>query len=180
MKNWLVAYVRLHHEKKTRIHLQAMGIEHFLPIQEEIHQWSDRRKKVERIVLPMMIFVRVSPEERPLPLSLASVSRYLVLRGESTPALIPDAQMEKFRFMLNNSEEAVELYTSPLALGEWVKIIKGPLTGLEGELVTIGGKSKMIVRLEALGCAQVDMPSSYVEKIRCADGCDKTIKNDNR
>lgn len=51
-----------------------------------------------------------------------------------------------------------------LAPGEWVKIIKGPLTGLKGELVTVGGKSKMIDRLYALGCAQVAIPPSYVEK----------------
>ncbi|WP_369678142.1 transcription termination/antitermination NusG family protein, partial [Bacteroides sp. CAG:189] len=43
MKSWLAAYVRLHHEKKTRDRLTAMGIECFLPVQEEIHQWSDRR-----------------------------------------------------------------------------------------------------------------------------------------
>lgn len=167
MKNWLAAYVRLYHEKKTCDRLRCMGIESYLPIQEEMHQWSDRRKKVERIVIPMIIFVRVSNEERAIPLSLSSVNRYMVLRGESTPAIIPDVQMEKFRFMLDYSKEAVELCTSPLAPGEWVKIIKGPLTGLEGELVTIGGKSKVAIRLEALGCAQVDVPLSFIEK--CTD-----------
>ena len=64
MKSWLAAYVRLYHEKKTRDRLTAMGIESFLPVQEEIHQWSDRRKKIERVVIPMMIFVHVDPAER--------------------------------------------------------------------------------------------------------------------
>ena len=116
MKSWLAAYVRLHHEKKTRDRLTAMGIECFLPIQEEIHQWSDRRKKVERVVIPMMIFVRVSDEERGLPLTLSAISRYMVL--------------------------------------------------LEGELVTVDGKSKVVVRLDMLGCAQVDMSAGFVEKIQ--------------
>ena len=44
-KQWLAVYVRLYHEKKTSARLNTMGIENFLPIQEEIHQWSDRRKK---------------------------------------------------------------------------------------------------------------------------------------
>ncbi|MFA6812733.1 MAG: transcription termination/antitermination NusG family protein, partial [Bacteroidaceae bacterium] len=35
MKQWLVAYVRLYHEKKTRDRLKEMNIECFLPIQEE-------------------------------------------------------------------------------------------------------------------------------------------------
>ena len=152
MKSWLAAYVRLYHEKKTRDRLTAMGIESFLPVQEEIHQWSDRRKKIERVVIPMMIFVHVDPAERAEVLTLSSVSRYMVLRGQSTPAVIPDEQMERFRFML-------------LAPGEQVRVIKGPLAGLEGELVTIDGKSKVAVRLDMLGCAHVDMPVGFVERV---------------
>ena len=127
MKSWLAAYVRLYHEKKTRDRLTAMGIESFLPVQEEIHQWSDRRKKIERVVIPMMIFVHVDPAERAEVLTLSSVSRYMVLRGQSTPAVIPDEQMERFRFMLDYSEEAIEVCSSPLAPGEQVRVIKGPL-----------------------------------------------------
>ena len=123
-------------------------------------------KKVERVVIPMMIFVRVSDEERGLPLTLSAISRYMVLRGESVPAVIPDRQMEKFKFMLDYSEEAVELCTTPLAVGEQVRVIKGPLAGLEGELVTVDGKSKVVVRLDMLGYAQVDMPVGFVEKIQ--------------
>ena len=157
MKSWLAAYVRLYHEKKTRDRLTAMGIESFLPVQEEIHQWSDRRKKIER--------VHVDPAERAEVLTLSSVSRYMVLRGQSTPAVIPDEQMERFRFMLDYSEEAIEVCSSPLAPGEQVRVIKGPLAGLEGELVTIDGKSKVAVRLDMLGCAHVDMPVGFVERV---------------
>lgn len=45
-KRWLVAIVRICHEKKTSERLTKMGIENFLPIQQEVHQWSDRRKVV--------------------------------------------------------------------------------------------------------------------------------------
>lgn len=164
-RQWLVAYVQSCLEKKTAARLAAMGVECYLPVQNEIRQWSDRRKKVERLVIPMMIFVHVAPQERPLPLTLQAVSRYMVLRGESSPAVIPDEQMERFRFMLDYSLEAVEICSTPLAVGDAVKVIKGPLAGLEGELVTIGGKSKVAVRLDMLGCAHVDMPIGFVESI---------------
>lgn len=165
-RQWLVAYVQSCLEKKIADRLSAMGIECYLPVQSEIRQWSDRRKKVERLVIPMMIFVHVTPKERPLPLTLQAVSRYMVLRGERRPAVIPDAQMERFRFMLDYSREAVELCSIPLAAGDMVRVIKGPLAGLEGELVMIGGKSKIAVRLDMLGCAHVDMPVGYVERIK--------------
>lgn len=85
-------------------------------------------------------FVHVTPQERPLPLTLQAISRYMVLRGESRPAVIPEEQMERFRFMLDYSPEAVEICSTPLAAGDAVKVIKGPLAGLEGELVMIGEK----------------------------------------
>ena len=86
-KRWLVALVRISHEKKTSERLSKMGIENFLPVQQEVHQWSDRRKVVERVLLPMMIFVHVDMYEQKEVLTLGSISRYMVLRGESTPAV---------------------------------------------------------------------------------------------
>lgn len=59
-----------------------MGIENFLPIQQEVHKWSDRRKVVDRVLLPMMIFVHVDPQEQKEVLTLSAISRYMVLRGK--------------------------------------------------------------------------------------------------
>ena len=172
-KRWLVAIVRICHEKKTGERLTKMGIENFLPIQQEVHQWSDRRKLVDTVLLPMMVFVHVTPKERMEVLSFSTVSRYMVMRGESTPAVIPDEQMARFRFMLDYSDEAVCMNDSPLARGEKVRVIKGPLSGLVGELVTVGGRSKIAVRLNMLGCACVDMPIGYVEPIHLINDTSK-------
>ena len=99
-------------------------------------------------------------------LTLSAISRYMVLHGEHTPAVIPDEQMERFKFMLDYSDEAVEMCTEPLAPGELIRVVKGPLKGLEGELVEVDGKAKVVVRLDLLGCAGVDMPVGFVEKMK--------------
>lgn len=164
-RKWYVAYVRLFHERKAAEKLTAMGIESFVPVREEIHQWSQRKKKVMRVLIPQMIFIRGTQKERMEALTLASISHYMVLRGEHTPAVIPDKQMEQFKFMVDYSEETIEMFTSPLEPGQSVKVIKGPLAGMEGELMEIDGKSKVVVRLDLLGCAGVDMPVGYVEAI---------------
>ena len=156
-KRWLVALVRISHEKKTSERLSKMGIENFLPVQQEVHQWS--------VLLPMMIFVHVDMYEQKEVLTLGSISRYMVLRGESTPAVIPDEQMHRFKFMLDYSDEAINMSTTPLSPGTKIKVIKGPLSGLQGELVTVNGKSKVAVRLTMLGCAFVDIPVGCVEPL---------------
>ena len=137
-KRWYVAMVRMHHEKKVAEKLGKLGIECFVPVQEEYHQWSDRAKKVLTPLIPMMVFVHVDGLE----------------------------QMNRFKFMLDYSEELISMNSAPLARGEKVRVIKGPLAGLEGELVHVDGKSKIAVRLDVLGCACVDMPRGFVEPIQ--------------
>lgn len=163
-KRWLAAYVKMHHEKKVRDRLTAMGIHNFLPVQEEVRQWSDRKKKVERVLIPMMIFVRVDTEEQRSVITHPSIIHYLTLRGEHSPTEIPADQMDRFRFMLDHSDSAVSFSDNDLQPGEKVRVIKGPLTGLEGELITVEGKSRIIIRIEQLGCAEVEISLSMVEK----------------
>ena len=124
-KRWYVALVRMHHEKKVSERLSKMGIDSFVPVQQQIHQWSDRRKMVDTVLLPMMVFVCMND--------------------------------------------------TPLARGEKVRVIKGPLSGLVGELVTVGGKSKIAVRLNMLGCACVDMPIGYVEPTKISNDDTKKL-----
>ena len=164
-RRWLAAYVKMHHEKKVRDRLREMNIECFLPVQEEIRLWSDRKKKVERVLIPMMIFVYVYSDEQRSVITLPSVIRYMVLRGEHTPTVIPVAQMEQFRFMIDFSDTPVRFESQPLRPGEKVRVIKGSLAGLEGELIIADGKSGVAIRINQLGCAMVEMQSSMVERI---------------
>ena len=164
-KHWLAAYVGTNREKKTSELLTKMGIENYLPIQKEIHQWSDRKKTIERVLIPSMIFVYVDTAQRKEVLTLSSVSRYMVLRGESTPAVIPDEQMTRFKFMVGHSEESVNMCDCSLRSGEMVRVTKGPLAGLTGELVLVEGRQKVAVRVNMLGCACVDMPKENVERL---------------
>ena len=165
-RRWLVAYIHVRHEKKVRENLTKMGIINFLPVQKVIRQWSDRKKIVEAIVLPMMIFVKVNKEEQSEVLTLASISRYVYERGHHEPAEIPEDQMKKFIFMLTNSEDLVEISDTNLTKGDDIIVTKGLLCGLEGEFLTVNGKTKVMIRLDTLGCATVEVPKEYIDKVK--------------
>lgn len=163
--HWYVFYVRMHHEKKTAETLKALGITHYLPVQEVVRQWSDRRKKLKVVVIPMMLFVRVDETKRvELLRDIPALTGTLIDRTTHRPAIIRDEEMERFMFMLDYSDEAVHFINEPLQAGEKIQVIKGPLTGLMGELTEIDGKSQVIVRIDQLGCASVELPIGYVEK----------------
>lgn len=67
-KQWLVAYVKSCMEKKTAERLTAMGIEHYLPVQTVERRWSDRIKRMEKLVLPLMILYTSRPRNVHFPL----------------------------------------------------------------------------------------------------------------
>ena len=50
-----------------------------------------------------------------------------------------------------------------LVPGISVRVVKGPLQGLEGILLTVEGNSRIAVRIEQLGYATVDMHIGMVE-----------------
>lgn len=165
-KQWLVAYVKMHHERKVGNYLDGLGVKTFLPIQKVTRQWSDRKKVIDKILIPMMIFVRVSPDERRIVLSSPSVLSFMMLRGTRKHAVIPDKEMQMFRFMLDSYDSDISIENEIPNIGDKVRIIKGPLLGLEGTLIgNEKGKLKFVLQLNQLISATILIDRLYVEKV---------------
>ena len=164
-KVWLAVFVKIHHEQKISKRLTTCGIENFVAMQQQHHQWSDRIKLVNSVVLPMVVFVCVTSLQRRQVLQMPSAIRYIAACGEHCPAIIPSEQMEKFKFMLDYSAEAVNIISIPIELGKKVRIIKGPLAGIIGVIVTVQSEKKVGICLDGLGYACVTIPSGYLEAI---------------
>lgn len=162
---WIVVHTASRCEKKVRERLEAKNITCFLPIQTILRQWKYRKKKVQVPVISGMIFVKTTPANYLDILHTQGVVSFLKLRGENHPAIIPDKQMETFRFLVDSSEDTIEIINENLAVGDLITVIKGPLKGLEGELVSFKGYNKIMIRIESLGCALVDAPSTYVKTL---------------
>lgn len=62
-KRRIAVLVQMNCEKKASTLLNKSGYETYMPIQQEIHQWSDRKKKVSRLIIPMIVFLRATVSE---------------------------------------------------------------------------------------------------------------------
>lgn len=62
-KFWIAAYTRPRCEKKAVAEIKKLGIETYLPTQVQIRQWSDRKKKIETAIIPMVAFFYVDKTE---------------------------------------------------------------------------------------------------------------------
>ena len=126
---------------------------------------SRAEKKVRDRLEELGVFVRVGRQEQVKVLQTKGVVAFLRLKGEAGAAVIPDKQMEDFRFLLDFSEEAVEMTNENIKAGDLVRVVKGSLRGMEGELIRHKGMTKVLVRIDMLGCAMVNIPASFVEKL---------------
>lgn len=162
-KLWYAAYTAARAEKKVSERLSEAGVEHYLPLREEIRIWSDRKKKVIVPVISGYIFVKIDKTEF-LPIrNIPGVAFFLYEQGK--PAPIPDRQIEMLKFMVDCSDTDVNFSHEKLKPGQPVIINRGPLKGLIGELVEDSGNYKVVIRIDNLGCAMTTVPVSFIEKV---------------
>ena len=155
---WIAALVQMCTEKKVGNRLTKLGIENYVPTQTEIHQWSDRKKKIERVVIPMVVFVRADEATERILRMQSFIRKILTYPGQTAAAVIPDDQIERLKFMLKQSDSPVELMPENLRVGDRVRIVRGALQGLEGELCkSMPEKSMVAIRIDGLGYACVSV-----------------------
>ena len=156
-KRWIAALVQMCMEKKVGERLTKLGVENYVPTQTEIRPWSDRKKKVERVVIPMVVFVHTDEKtERSLRMH-SFIRKILTYPGQTAAAVIPDDQIDRLKFMLRQSDSPVEMMEQRLQVGDKVHIVRGALQGLEGELYKNVDKSMVAIHIEALGYACVSV-----------------------
>lgn len=81
-------------------------------------------------------------------------------------AIIPNIQIERLKFMLGQSDSPVEITSKPFKTGDKVRVIRGKLKGLEGEVWDLKGtKSELVVALNFLGCAKLSIDTIDLEII---------------
>lgn len=165
-KHWYVSYVRSCRERIAAGKLAFHGYEYYLPVQRVVRQWSDRKKIVERLVLPRMIFVHCTETERLRSLALVSdLYKYITNKGPFTASIIPDVEMETFRTMVERGSRDVNVVGEHFSPGDKVRVLDGPLEGFECELLTVGGKRCLAVHLGFLGIATMDLDIDSIRKI---------------
>ncbi|MBZ5719591.1 MAG: UpxY family transcription antiterminator [Acidobacteriia bacterium] len=144
---WYAIQTRYRAERKVKNRLGTKGVEIFLPVLEEIHRWSDRRKTLEIPLFSGYAFVRValSPESRMGVLHTEGVIRFVAFGGDATS--IPAKQIEDIQKLLANK---VPCSIHPfLKVGRRVRIRGGCLDGLEGILEQSEGKH-LVISIECI------------------------------
>lgn len=155
---WFAARTRPGQELLVRDRLLAEGVEHYIPTVPQ------RTARKEKVVVARMVFLRTTKTEALMFANTGIIPvRYIVDCATHTLLVVPDKQMEDFRRVLDLSLHKGGLVDYPLSLGDQVLVVKGPLKGVEGNVIEFRGRYYVSVSLPGGIIASAHVPRSWLE-----------------
>jgi transcription termination/antitermination protein NusG len=162
VKEWYALYTRSRHEQVVKKQLDATGIENLLPVHEKVSQWKDRKKRIQRPLFPGYVFVKILLRDR---LSVLKVSGVVSLVGDRcTPLPIPEDQISSLKALIERGL-AYDPYPY-LKIGQRVRIVEGPLTGVEGFLIRKKNQHRFVLSIDLIQrSVAVEIDSWRIERV---------------
>jgi transcription antitermination factor NusG len=144
---WYALHTRARHERVVESRLREHGMETYLPVLQEVHRWSDRKKKVEVPLFSCYVFIRcaLAPADRTVVYQIDSVLGFVGTRGTAFP--IPDEQIESVRNVLCHAACRSHPF---LKVGQRVRVRGGALDGIEGVFLSENGDHSLVISIDAI------------------------------
>ena len=143
---WFVIYTKPNSELTVSEGINSIGIQAYCPTFTQIKQYSDRKKKVQKPLLPSYVLVKLSEQDRPKVFAIPGVVRYLFWLGK--PAVVREEEIELLRNNLKGVFDDAKI--SKLSIGKEYTIPSGPLKGQTGKVLDVL-KNKLRLELPSLG-----------------------------
>jgi transcription antitermination factor NusG len=160
VRHWHALYTRHQHEKSVAQALTNKGQEVFLPLVRAAHRWQDRTKQICLPLFPCYVFIR-GGLDRPIQI-LSTPGLICVVTCAGRPAIIHPGQIDAVGLLIAST---LQVASHPyLQTGDRVRVIAGPLRGIEGLLVRKKNSFRLVVSVEILArSAAVEIDVSCIE-----------------
>ena len=164
---WYACYTRARSEKQVARLLSERHIESYLPTLPQTRQWKDRTKLVAFPLFPSYVFGRFTLRDVHAVLTTPGISTIVRTRGVPTP--IPDAELENVRrvaegLMTTGSAVVARPF---FAEGERVRVAEGPFEGVEGFVIEMRNRRRVLVGIAAIGQGlEIDIDARLLRTVR--------------
>jgi transcription antitermination factor NusG len=146
---WYAVKVKSRFEITAAAVLHNRGLQSFVPTYTVRRQWSDRNKRLDLLLFPGYLFCKFEWSMRLLVLSSPGVV-HIVCAG-NRPVPVAESEMNN---LIRMSSSGLSLLIRPQSLaGRRVRIVRGPLEGVEGVVVTEDDEYHVAAPICALQCA---------------------------
>lgn len=172
---WFIAIVNNRAEKSVAEKLSKLGVENYLPVQEELHLWANgKRAKVEKVMMPSKIFIHCTEQRRREIVNLPYIFRFMTnisgtrnQNGFRPLAVVPDYEIKRLKFMLGVPDVEVT-FSEDFVRGEMVRVVRGPFKGLCGEIIhdADSDTNRLYIKIDFLGSASVVIDPADIEIVK--------------
>jgi transcription antitermination factor NusG len=143
---WFALQVRLRHESNVSDHLQGKGYEWFLPLYKARRRWSDRVKEVDSPLFRGYLFCRFNPHDRLPILKTPGVTQ--IVGYNHVPVPVDEQEIQAIRRLVASG--VPNFPCAYLEVGSKVRIEAGALRGIEGILMDLKGKRRLVLSITLL------------------------------
>ena len=146
MEKWIAVYTKSRHEKVVIQELENKNIEAYCPIFKERRQWSDRKRWVEFPLFRSYVFAKIELKNSIYILQTMGVHHIIKFQGNIS--IIPNEIIQNIKSMIDGgfTVEQVEYFVK----GDEVKVVDGPLKGMEGIIVKIKNENKLVLKVATI------------------------------
>ena len=146
---WYVVQTQARREKRADFHLKQQGFRAFLPLHQKTVRHARQFRAVQAPFFPRYLFVRLDlGRDRWRSVNGTFGVTSMIMEGER-PKPVPPGVVES---MMSTADPAGLISAVPrLSLGDTVRIVRGPLSGLVGELAALDEGQRVKVLLDILG-----------------------------
>ena len=148
LAGWYLIYTKPRHEKKVHAELTEMKMDSFLPITKKLRIWHDRKKYVDEPLFPSYVFVYLNDMQNFYKGIDTEGALYYVRYGKEI-ARVQDSVVNNIRLVAQQAKD-LEISDTRFQPGRKLVICQGALTGLSCEVVEVGIKQMLLVRVDLL------------------------------
>ena len=160
MKNWIAVYTKSRHEQIVVNELNKKNIESYCPMFKERRQWSDRKKWVHFPLFRSYVFANIEINENIYVLQTIGVNK--IVKFQEKISIIPDQVIDNIKNIIEGGYNVEQ--TDYFIKGDEVRVVSGPLKGLDGVVLDLRGANKIIIKIESIQQAfSVEISSSLIK-----------------
>ena len=143
---WYAVRVKSNHEHLASLAIKNRGFQQFLPLYRSQRRWSDRVREIDAPLFPGYVFARLDPQNRLPILTVPGVVG--IVSTAKIPIPVPNEEIEAVRRVL---EAGFPCGPWPmLKAGQLVRIERGALSGLEGLLIQVKSRYRLVIAVSIL------------------------------
>jgi transcription antitermination factor NusG len=160
---WYAVRVKSNREKVVASSLEDRGYEQFLPLYRARRQWSDRVKDVELPLFAGYVFCRLDAQYRLPVLTIPGVFQFVSLGREPLP--VDDSEIDALQAVARAGFPAAPWPF--LRTGQRVRIVRGALRDVEGLLIEVKNKHRLVLSVSLLQrSVAVEVDRDWIEPLR--------------